>query len=518
MKKSEMKIGALLSYIQMGLNVIIGLTYTPIMVRILGQSEYGLYSTAASSISMLSVLSLGFGSGYVRYYAKYKVKEDYESISSLNGLFILIFIIIGIISLICGIFLTYNLNIVFDTGLTQEEYITARRLMMLLTINLSLSFPMSVFSNIINSNEKFIFIRIVNMIKSVISPIATVIVLYAGYRSIAMVAITVVLSVVADMFFVYYVLFVLKNKFSLGKVEHGLFKSMFIYTSFIMINTIVKQVNWNVDKVLLGRFQGTKEVAIYAVASSLHVYYENFATAVSHVFRPRIHIIVNKTRDNIKLQKQELTNIMIKVGRIQFIILGLIATGLIFFGEPFIIGYWVGEGYEQSYYVMLLLILPTSFYLIQALGQEIQRALNKHQFRSIVYVFMSVINIIMTIFLCRIYGAVGAAIGTAVSVVLVDVIIINIYYNLKCNIDIILFWKNIILMCRGMIIPIVVGFTMVKLLDMYNVWIFIVSIVIYSIIYSISMWILAFNESEKSMAMKFMNTIKYKYCRIRRGN
>ena len=69
---SQLKAGAIISYIQMGLSVIVGLLFTPVMIRTLGQSEYGLYNTVASTISMLSILRLGFDNSYIRYFAKYK--------------------------------------------------------------------------------------------------------------------------------------------------------------------------------------------------------------------------------------------------------------------------------------------------------------------------------------------------------------------------------------------------------------------------------------------------------------
>ncbi len=326
----EIKMGAILSYIQMAINVVVGLAYTPMMVKMLGQSEYGLYSTAASVISMLSVLSLGFGSGYVKYFAKYKADNNEKSIQKLNGFFLLLFSIIGIVAFLCGTVLTQNIDLLYKNGLTLEEYQIAESLMFLLTLNLSLSFPMSVFGTIVNANEKFIFARTVNMIKSVVSPLVTVLILFMGYRSVGMVTVTIILTLMADICFVYYVLVVLKYKFTLGRLEAGLVGSMFAYTSFIMINTVVRQINWNAGKVILGRYCGTVEVAIYAVAASLHVYYENFATAISHVFRPRIHAIVNSTLDNVHEQEKQLTDLLITVGRVQFAILGLISTGLVF--------------------------------------------------------------------------------------------------------------------------------------------------------------------------------------------
>jgi hypothetical protein len=72
MARNQIKIGAILSYVQMALSIIVGLSYTPIMIRLLGQSEYGLYSAVSSVTAILSVLNLGFGSAYQRYYSKYK--------------------------------------------------------------------------------------------------------------------------------------------------------------------------------------------------------------------------------------------------------------------------------------------------------------------------------------------------------------------------------------------------------------------------------------------------------------
>ena len=141
----QLKLGTLLSYLQMVLSVIIGIVYTPVMIRLLGQNEYGLYNTVASTISMLSVLSLGFNSGYIRYYARYKKEKRTEAVYRLNGMFLLIFSLIGIIAFLCGMYLTNHLQLVFSKGLTSEEYGIAKVLMLLLTINLAVSFPMSVF-------------------------------------------------------------------------------------------------------------------------------------------------------------------------------------------------------------------------------------------------------------------------------------------------------------------------------------------------------------------------------------
>lgn len=496
-ESKQLRIGAILSYSQMLLGIIVGLAYTPAMIRLLGQSEYGLYNTVSSVISMLSILSLGFNSSYVRYFAKYKKADDSGLIYKLNGLFLIIFFVIGAVALACGLFLTENLNLVFKDGLTSDEYGTARILMLLLTINLAVSFPMSVFSNIISAHEKFIFLKALGALKTVVSPLVTLPLLLMGYKSIAMVSVTVAIAVFTDVLYVVYVFAVLKQKFIFHSFEKGLFKSLFIFTSFIAINLIVDQINLNVDKILLTRFKGTVVVAIYAVGYNLESYYQMFSTAISGIFTPRIHLIYATETNEIE-RNNRLTELFIKVGRIQFCILALIASGLVFFGKPFI-RFWAGNDYDEAYYVALLLVLPITIPLIQNVGIEIQRAANKHQFRSLVYLAMAILNLILTVFLCQKYGAVGAAVGTAISLILANGLIMNIYCQTKLGINVIKFWRNIGRMSLGLIVPIVVGSLLMVYVKITSIWLLFAVIVGYTVIYCISMWLLGLNEYEKNL-------------------
>ena len=102
MKVNQLKAGVILSYGYTFIQTIILLFYTPIMIRMLGKSEYGLYSLVYSTVSYLAVLNVGFGSAFVRYYSRYKALGKEEKIENLNGMFLIIFCILGLIALICG--------------------------------------------------------------------------------------------------------------------------------------------------------------------------------------------------------------------------------------------------------------------------------------------------------------------------------------------------------------------------------------------------------------------------------
>lgn len=501
MNTNQLKLGSLLSYGQMALGIIISLVYTPAMIRLLGQSEYGLYNTVASTISMLSILSLGFNSSYIRYYSRYKQSGDEKRIHSLNGLFMLIFIIIGLVAFSCGLFLSLNLELVFSDGLTAGEYRIARVLMILLSVNLGLSFPMSVFTSIISAHERYVVLKLLAMMKTVVGPLVSLPMLLLGYGSIAMVSVTLGISLLTDLIYFFYVRRKLLCRFVFRDFEKGLFRQLLVFTAFIALNLIVNEVNTNIPKFLLGRFRGTGAVAIYSVGYTLYQYYMTFSTSISGVFTPRVHRLVQSNLENPGEQRRVLTELFVKVGRIQYAVLAMIATGFILFGRPFI-AFWAGEEYGEAYYVTLLLLLPSTIALTQNVGIEIQRALNRHQFRSIVYIFMAAINLGLAIFLCQIYGTVGATVGTAASLLIANGLIMNIYYHKRCYVNILTFWKNIGRMSLGMLPALAVGIGMNLLFDIRGTWEMLLGIGVYALVYCAGMWLLGLNEFEKDLIRK----------------
>lgn len=505
---NQRKLGSIISYVQMVLTMVVSIIYTPYMIQRLGQNEYGLYNTVASTISMLSILNLGFSSGYIKNYSIYKRDNDIDSIRKLNGLFIKIFVVIGIVAFVCGIYIANHLDLIFKNGLTDDEYSLARVLMIILTVNLSISFPMSVFSSIINAHERFVVLKLAGVMKTVCGPLVTIPLLLYGYRSVAIVCVTVAFSLAADAVYVYYVLFVLKEQFVWHGHDKRLLRELSIYTSFIAINMIIDQINWNIDKIVLARYKGTVSVAIYSVGYTLNTYYNMVSTAISGVFTPMVHGIVNEYQNRLVLQRNHLTQVFTRVGRVQILILGLFGTGLVLFGKQFIT-VWAGKGFDEAYYVVLLLAIPATIPLIQNVGIEIQRAMDKHKFRSIAYLIMALLNLIVSIYLCQIWGPIGCAIGTGASMIIANGIIMNIYYHRHCNIDVMYFWKEIFRILPGILLPscifgVVIHFYPVE----SNYKALLLWIGCYTVIYFLSIWFLSMNSYEKGLISRMIKRIK----------
>lgn len=492
-KVNQLKVGAILSYISRFITIIVGLLYTPIMIRLLGQNEYGLYSIAASTIAYLGILNFGFGSAYMRFYSRYKVAADSEKIAILNSMFLSIFSVLGILAVIAGIVLALNVDLIFGTTLSIAELETARLLILILVVNLSVTFPAIVFNTYLQANEKFIIQNVLLIIWQITTPLINLPILLAGYGSVGMVTVTTAANILVELIIMVYCLRKMNMQFLFKKFDRHLMIEMTIFSSYIFMNMVVEQVNNNVDKTILGRYQGTIPVAIYSVGLNLNTYYQQLSTTVAAVFTPRIHRMVAADIGN-----SELTKLFTRVGRVQFILLSLVMTGFIFFGRPFL-GIWAGENYYGSYPIAILLMVSASVPLFQNVGIEIQQAKNMHQFRSWVYLVIALGNIILSIPLAQRFGAVGAAFGTAVTVIIGNWFIMNWYYHKKVGIDIVYFWKEILKFIPALILPIIYGSFIYQLVDLYHLPNLILNGFIYLVIFIGASWFIGMNEYEKNL-------------------
>ncbi len=473
--------------------MISSLVYTPVMLRLLGQSEYGLYQLVNSFVSYLGLLSFGFSGAYMRYYAKYEGENKQSEIKNLNGIFFIIFSLITLLCLGCGLILTKNITLIFGEGLNPEEYKIARILMVLMVLGLSTTMFSTVFTCYATAHEQFVFQRLLELLQNILNPFIALPLLISGYGSIGMVTVSTSLVLIK---FLVNVIFCRKHlhiRFSFRNLNFSLIKELSSFTFFIFLNEIIDKVNWSLDKVLLGRFSGTVAVSIYGVASNLNLMYQNLLSAISNVFIPKVNRIVMQKHDD-----KALSDVFIKVGRIQFIMAYLIISGFIFFGKTFI-ELWAGNGYEESYYVGLLLMIPATMELIQFIGIEIQKAKNMHQARSIVYACISLMNICMSIVLIKKFGALGAAAGTTFSLLIGTWIFMNIYYYKKIGLDIPRFWKNILSFFPVILLTSITGIILNKY-TLSTSWVgLLLNIIIYICIYCVAMYFIGMNGEEKNL-------------------
>lgn len=500
---NQLKAGAVLNYIVIILNAIVGLLYTPYMLRMMGQSEYGLYSLVASVISYLTILDLGMGNAIIRYTAKFraegKQKEQYE----MFGMFFILYLIIGLLAVVIGMGLYLNVDSMFGKTMTDIELDRARIMMLILIFNLAITFPMSIFGSIMTAYERFVFPRVINIIRIILNTVVMIALLHYGYRAVAMVVVQTVFNVTTLIINYFYCRFYIKIKLYFRTFNWSFLKEVAIYSFWILLNVIMDKIYWSTGQFVLGAISGTIAVSVFSVAIHLQGMYMQFSSAISSVFLPKVTAMVTKETSDVNL-----SNLFIRTGRLQFLVMCFILCGFIVFGKPFI-ELWAGVEYSEAYYITLLFFISLLIPLIQNLGITILQAKNEMKFRSLLYIAIAIVALIMEIVLAKIWGGIGCAVAIAGALFLGQGLIMNIYYRRNQHLDINRFWKEILKMS---IIPAVLVIIALLLRSFYTIssWreLF-VGVAVFSLLYIPLVFCFSMNSDEKRLVMEpILNIVK----------
>lgn len=445
MKHNQIKTGAVLSYANLLIGSIIPFFYTPIMLRLLGQAEYGLYGIAQSVMGYIGLLNFGIGGTIVRYLSKYRAEGNREQEERVAGLFIKIYTVICFLILGAGFLFAANIEI-YSRSLTAGEVETLRVLVILMTLNTAFFLPFSVFSSIVLAHEQYIFSKTVGMLSGIAGPLLNLALLFCGFGSVGLVVSSTVLNLITYGIYTIYAIRKLHIRPHFQKTAPGLLGEILKFSSFVFLASMVDLLYWSTDKLIIGWAIGSAATAVYNIGASFNGYVTSLSTAISGLLIPRLtDMAVNNA------PREQFTGIFIRIGRLQFLIISFIISAFVAFGRQFI-ALWAGDGYEEAYFVALLTMIPVTVPLIQNAGLNILYALNRHKFRSVVYLCVAVVNVALTFWLVEGYGIIGAAAATCVAYVVGNILTMNWYYHKHIGLDIPLFWKNILKMSPVMVV------------------------------------------------------------------
>lgn len=501
---NQLKAGVILNYVVIALNTILGLGYTPYMLSCLGQNEYGLYSLVGSIIAYLTVLDFGFGNAIIRYTAKFRAEEKYQEQWEMFGMFLIVYSIIGLIAIGGGLGLYFNVGLLFDKTMSSSDLSQARIMMLLLTVNLGITFPLSIFGSIITAYEKFVFQRVVQIIKIIVSTVVLIIVLNIGYKAVALVVIDTIFNISILAINYFYCIYKLRIKIIFQKFDWPFIKEITSYSFWVFINSIMDRIYWGTGQFVLGAVSGTIAVAIFSVAITLQRIYMQFSGAISSVLLPRITAMITTQKSD-----KEISNLFISTGRMQAIVMLLILTGFIIFGKDFI-ELWAGKDYSNSYSLCICFFISLFIPLIQSVGFCVLQARKHLKFRAICYLCFSILSLIGQIYLSKPYGPLGCAIAISLGYLLGHGLIMNIYYYKKEKLDILRFWKEISQLVGYPLILTIVWYLFYQLVIPLNISIInlMIQISIYIFVFIIGGWFLSLNSNERELLKRILKISK----------
>ncbi len=434
------KIGVVLSYVLIVMEAVSALFLTPIILQYLGDSEYGVYKLSASLNSYLLILDMGVGSSILRYISKYRATGDIEGCKKFFGISNVFFFIVSLVAIGVGVVLVLLYPRLFAQGLSNEECILGQKLLTIMAIDAAITLGFSAFSNVIVAFEKFTISRGLSISQVILRVVVTIGLLKCGMGSLELVLLTTILNFLCKLVYVFYVLFVIKLTPTLKAVDIRLIKETVAFSALILLQIIATQINNSVDQILIGALvkSSTTILSVYSVGMILSTYFQSIGSAFYSVLMPSTTRFVECYSNEAKKMTAE----MVRISRLAFIILGLIWIGFLCLGKEFIL-LWVGVEKIDAYYVAVLLMSAMLFSYTELIGSQMLWALNKHKEQSLLKFIIVVINTVFTVFLIKWNPLFGSSIGTALSIFIGDVILMNILYSKKLGINLITYYKGL---------------------------------------------------------------------------
>lgn len=489
----QIKYGAIISYFTIGFYIVAGLLYTPYLISRLGLSDYGIFTISLSVISYFSI-DFGIGAAQTRFIARYRAEGDEQKIYDLLGITCKLYLAIDLlimVALCCLYFFSKNIFV----SLSSEELERFQVVLLITSCYIALSFPMLPLNGIFLAYERIIAMQSFELFAKVFSIGALVTALYMGYGLYVIVFINALIIWVTQFLKLIYLQRCTHLHCNLHSRDKTILKSLASFSIWTTVATIADKFFFPLIPFLLAAFSNTTEIALFAIVITVEGYILTIARAMNGLFLPKVtKMVVGQAKG------EEKTMLMIKVGRLQLYIIGMIITGLIVFGRDFF-HLWLGDGFDKSYYAMLIIIFPCLFHLTTGIAEELIYATNNVKYRSLIYVSCSIISTLTIVVLAPRWGAIGAAVGVCAGFVFAyNILAYSIYYKvLHLNI------KLFLLKCHASILPILLlvglmGYMVQTYLPTSGSMVYLgVKVSLWGLMGFLSLWFLSMNSGEKDI-------------------
>ena len=497
----QIKIGAILSYTGIAIYVLTGLLYTPWMINVIGKEDYGLY-TLAHSITAFFIFDFGFSAAIQRFTAKFLAEGKIDKVNNYLSLVYRLYIFIDILIFFVLVIMFFCIPSIY-TAFTAEQIERLEYVFIIVGIFSVISFPFIPLNGILSAHEKFVQLKGCDLFSKTLTVLLCVGCLYFGGGLYEIVISTALVGILV--IFIKYKIVGRETNITIdiGYYNKKQMKDLLSFSGWVTVVVLCQRFIFNVAPTILGLFEGAGEIGVLGIAICLESYTFTFAFALNGLFMPKVARILSSGGEVLPL--------MIRVGRIQILIIGMLLVGFISIGADFI-NLWLGPEYDKAFLCTLLFIIPAFFLQPADIADQTLVVSGLVKYRAMVFIIMACVNVILSIVLTCYWGIIGLAISIFVAYMIRNVALYYVYY-VKLHINIWQFFKESYgKMIWGIMAALCIYQIVSTMLDVPGWFGLGIKVVVVSFIYLACMLLLAMNADEKKMLRRAVNSIT-----IRRG-
>jgi len=509
--KRELKVGVILSYLLIAINIASGLLLVPFIVRNIGQSNYGIYTAASSFITMF-IVDLGLGTAVTKFVSKYRVVSDQAEINKVISVVFTCFLSLSFLLLIIFACVFPFLRSMYSS-FTDSEFESFKVVFIIVASYSILTFPFSIVNGMLVAYDKIFLSKLADIISKLVFIAITIFVLY---KNLGLFYLTACYAVHGIMSIILKLIFVKSNTpcnffTKVNKTEFkSIFKEVISFSIWAAINSFGRVILVSFAPTILGftspESKGSQEIAVFSFAVQIESYVSLFATSFGSIFYPSISRILFEKGKADDESLENFKRFHIKIARIQVSILALVIVGLVVCGKEFL-HLWVGEGYENSYYCILAICIPALFFYPLQTAENAMAVMEKIKFCGIATIICTASGILFSIIFAYLWGAIGVSIGICVGFV-VRTVLFNLFFAKYLNIKPLYFYsKSYLSFVLPIALSIFVGVALNMYLSNYSWQFFAVKVFVITVSYIVSLFIFGLNNEEKIMIDEYLKKI-----------
>lgn len=495
----QLRYGAIISYVAIFVNILIGLVYTPWMIKSIGKGDYGLYTLAMSIISIF-IFDFGLSSAVTKFVANHIASGTKSMIGKLLGIVYKLYICIDVFLLLILSLVYFIIPIIYK-GLSPDELDKFKVVFVIAATFSVISFPFIPFNGILSAFEKFIQLKLCELVHKLITVALMSWCLFKGWGLYALVVINAVSGIIVILFKWYIISTQTKIEIDWNYWDKPMLKAILGFSGWVTVIALCQRMIFNLAPSVLGSVSNASSIAIFGIAATLEGYVYTFASAIGGLFLPRVSHLVNND------DGKSLNDLTIKVGRLQIFIITFIILGFIAVGRNFIT-LWVGDSYHEVYVCAILLMIPSFLYLPMEVANTTVIVKNKVKAQSKVFLFMALVNLMLSVPLSKYFGAQGMCISILVAY-LCRTLGMNIVYKRELEIDLKIFYQKTFL---SLLLPISLLFVLSLIFNFFkifpeNIYGFFLCALSYVVVFALVFWTIGFNRSEKELVFSLVSPI-----------
>lgn len=398
-ESKQVKRNLVSNIVSLGINVVIGVLYTPYLVKILGIVAYGVVPLALIINQFISVVTGSLTGALTRFYTIALQKNDKEEASKYISTSLIIVFALVILLATPMYFIVVNIDKIFNI---PYELVKSAKILFSFTL---FSFAASLFSSVLNITlyafNRLDYLNVIKIFRILFKFVFVVLLFTFLEKDIAYVGIANFISEIAILLFS---IFIFKN-FTKGtvKINFKLFDktsltALSIMASWVIVHQLGDTLLYRIDNIIVNRFWSTKESGILGTFTELGSYIMIIAGVIGSLFGPLILQAYGR-EDHATVKRMTLDR-SISVGILVAVVVGIVAGF-----SPVILKIWLTEEiatFNIWLYIKLILI---PFYAAASVFAFANRTWNKVKTPAIATLIFGITNFILVWIIAKYFNA-----------------------------------------------------------------------------------------------------------------